>query len=142
MKAKRFYNGKRGSVLSGFTTGILASILVLMLGSVLLAKFLSAELISEDATDYGVMIILILASYIGSSISYGRIRQRRLWVCLSSGAVYLLILLSMTAVFFDGEYAGVGSKILLIFCGCMLAVLPGLREKRGGKPGKLKIPNR
>ena len=141
MKAKRFYNGKEGSVLSGITVGVLMSLLALVLGSMVLAKLLSTEWIPESAADYGVMILLIMVSYIGASISYGRIRNRRLWICLSFGAAIMLILLGITAVIFDGQYAGVGSKVMLIFCGCMLAVLPGMRTNRGGEFRKLKIPN-
>lgn len=126
---------------AGFALGVSASLLITVLGAALIAKLVDRETIGEGSIGYGILIVMILASWLGSLVSYGRIKRRRAVVCLAAGGIYFLVLLSFTALFFGGEYSGVGVTALLIFCGSMLAVLPGLRQNRGGKRPKIKIPN-
>lgn len=121
--------------------GALTSLAITILGSGILAKLVDKEIMAESSIGYGIMVMLILGAYLGAMVSYRKIKRQRLPVCLGSGGIYLGILLSMTALFFGGQYSGVGVTALLIFCGSFLAVLPGFREKRGGKRLKMKITN-
>lgn len=134
-------NGKAVSMPAGLTLGALTGLAVTILGSMILAKMMDAEWIGEERIGYGVMGMLLLASYLTAAISFGKIKRRRLLVCLCSGGIYFGILLSMTALLFGGEYSGVGVTALLIACGVILAILPGFQQRRGGKRPKIKIPN-
>ena len=87
------------------------------------------------------MIILILSAYSGAMVSFGKIKQKRLLVCVASGALLFAILAAITGLFFGAEYKAVGIKTMLIFCGCFLAVLPGFGANKGGKIKKIKIAN-
>lgn len=126
---------------AGLAVGGLSTLMITILGSGILAKMVESEVIEESSIGYGVMIMLILAAYLGAMVSYQKIKRQRFVVCMGSGAIYFGILLSITALFFGGQYSAVGVTALIVFCGSFLAVLPGFRENRGGKRPKLKIPN-
>ena len=133
--------GRASSMAAGLTAGALTALIITISGSAILAKVVEREWIEEGSIGYGVMVMLLLASYMAGAVSYGKIKRQRMLVCLSSGGIYFGILLSITALFFGGQYSGVGVTALLIVCGAILAILPGFQQKRGGKHPKLKIPN-
>lgn len=132
--------GRASSVAAGLTAGILSSLVIIIIGSAITAKMIESEYIPESSIGYGVMVFLIAAAYAGSRISNGRIKRRRLMVTVLSGSILFAVLLSITALFFDGQYSAVGVTALLIICGCGLSLLPQKQHKRVGKARKLKIP--
>ena len=103
-----------------------------------LAALIGGERIPEESVGYGVMVILTLSSFSGAMAAAGRIRRRRLLICLLSAGIYYGILLAMTALFFGGQYSGAGVTALMVLCGAGLAILTGLRDGRGGKRPKIK----
>lgn len=134
--------GRASSMPAGLAMGGLCSLGVTLLGSAVLAKLVSGEAMAESSIGYGVMVMLVLAAFLGAMVAFGRIKRRRMLVCLVSGAIYFAVLLSMTALFFGGQFSAVGVTALLILCGSALAALLGLRDNRGGKRRKIKLPNR
>lgn len=141
MTNNRRVTGKATSMPMGLLTGGAGSLLSTIVLAGILAKLLEKAYISQENTGYGVMIILLVSAYVGAAISSGRIKRQRLLVCLLSGAVYFVILLSITALFFGGQYDAVAVTGLLVLCGCMAAALLHPGEKRGGKRKKIKLPN-
>ena len=114
--------------------GWLASALVTLLGAVIFAWLLNGERMQMASIGYGTMIILLAASALGALLAFRCVRRQRLVVCLLSGAVYYLSLLAMTALFFGGQYEGVGVTGLVILGGSLAVGLMGLKgEKRGYK---------
>lgn len=130
------------SMPGGLAFGGLSSLAVTLIFAAILAKLIEAETLPETSIGYGVMVLLLLASFVGALVASGRIKRQRLLVCLASGLIYFLLLLSMTALFFGGQYSAVWQTALLVLCGSMLAAMMHLREKRGGKRPKIKLPNR
>lgn len=134
--------GRASSMPAGLAMGGLCSLAVTFVGASILAKLIDGNTLPESSIGYGIMVILILASFFGAMLAFHKIKRQRAVVCMASGVILYLVLLGMTALFFGGQYSGVGVTALLILCGSGLAVLLGLREKRGGKVQKIKIPNR
>lgn len=134
--------GRASSMGVGLAMGGLCGLAITLLGSGIIAKLIDANVFSESSIGYGIMVILLLASFLGSLLAFGKIGRQRLLVCMATGLIQFLLLLSMTALFFGGQYSGVGVTALLIFCGSALAAFLGLRENRGGKTRKIRIPNR
>ena len=91
---------------------------------------------------YGIMVLLIVSSFAGAMISFGRIKRQRMLVCIVSGVIYFAMLMSMTALFFGGQYSAVGTIALLVLAGSGAAALLGLRQGRGAKRTKIKVPHR
>ena len=106
------------------------------------ARLLDGEFLGEESVGYGVAIIVIFSTWLGTMTAIRKRKGERLLTALAVGLVYFLILLLVNLVFYNGEYAGVPVTVLLIFGGSFLAVLTAPGEKRVGKTSKIKIANR
>ena len=120
-----------------FYSGVVSLILTLLLTGIL-AILVEREVVEERNIGYGIMVILIVTSYISAMTAWNKIKHRRMMICLLSGIVYCVILLSITARFFGGQYGSVWETMLLIFCGSMLAVLLGGKQNADKKIGKIR----
>lgn len=134
--------GKAMSMAGGLATGAAVSLGVTLAGTGVLAWLVSGERMDMGHIGYGLLAVLLLGSFLGAWMAFRNIRRRRLMVCLVSGGVYLGILLGMTALFFGGQYSGVGTTALLILAGCMAAFLLGGEQGRGGKHRKIRLSTR
>lgn len=137
----KFNTGKASSMPGGIFLGAMTSTASTLLGCGILAKLLETEVLPENTLGYGVMVILLMASYLGSILAWKRIKHQKAMVCILTGAAYFLILLAITALMFGGEYSGVGVTSLLILCGSTLAMLTGTRPISGKKTPKLRMKN-
>ncbi len=142
MVVNRKPTGRASAMPAGLATGALTAVGVTLAGAAVLAKLIEAGGIAENSSGYGIMMILLAASWLGSVVACRKIKRQLLAVCLMSGAVYFGILMLTTALFFGGRYSGVGETALLIICGSMLAVLWEFRGKRTSKRPKIKGRNR
>lgn len=131
--------GKTMSMAGGLALGALVSLAVTLAGTGVLAYLVNGEHLDMENIGYGILVMLLLGSFLGAQTAFRRIRRRRLLVCLAAGGVYLGILLGMTALFFGGQYSGVGTTALLILAGSMVAALLGKERGRGGKHRKIKL---
>lgn len=123
--------GIAATVPAGLAWGAFAASSITLAGAGITAILIDREILSWEQSGYAVLIILLLASWLGASASAGKIKRQRLMICIASGAVYFSMLLLITALFFGGHYSGVGETALLIFCGSMLGVFTGYRGKSG-----------
>ena len=128
--------GKAMSMPAGIGIGVLVSTLMTVAGAAALALLISKETIPENGIGYGVIVTLLLASSLGALTAWRCIRHRRMVVCLVQGLCYYIVLLGFTALFFGGQYQGMGITGLVILGGCGAVGLLGLN---GGKTGNRKI---
>ncbi len=126
-----------GLLIGGVTA--LASTLAL---TAVLAKLMEGEILPEENVGYGVMFLLLISAFLGSGIACKRVKRRYLLTAALTGVVYVGILLSITALFFGGQYSAVGVTVLLVFCGSLLAAMLFSRNGKGRKPKKPKFKNR
>ena len=115
--------GRTFSIPAGIALGTLGSMVVTIFLAALIAWMVKAEHLPPENIGYGIMLLLAIASFTGAWIAWNKIKRKRLMVCLLSGAAYFTVLLSMTALFFGGQYAGVGETALMILCGCLLRAM-------------------
>lgn len=134
--------GRASSMPGGLAIGAAISLVVTILLAAMLAKLIEGQTIAEENMGYGVMVILLAASFLGAMASYGKIKRQRVIVCLLSGALYFGILLSITALFFGGQYEAVGVTGLLVLCGSGAAALLGLHGNSKGRRRKIKVGHR
>jgi len=121
--------------------GSLASMCTTVFVSMIIAALIYKEKISESSTGYGVMICLIMASYAGSYIACKRMGGKLLTTGLLTGTTYISILLATNALLFNAKYNGIGETILLILCGCSVAVMWTSRDKTRKKRRKRRFTN-
>ena len=142
MKNNRKPTGRAMSMPAGLVMGGVTSLGVTLLCAGILAKILEAEVIPESSTGYGLIVLLIAASFAGAMVSSGKIKRQQLVVCAAAGAIYYGILLSITALFFGGQYSAVGETAMLVLCGSGLAFLLRARDGKRNRSPKIKIPHR
>lgn len=132
MVANRKPTGRAVSMPAGLSMGALFAVIWTILGAVIVGKLVDSETIPESAIGYGSAVILLTASFGAAMVAFGRIKRQRALVCMAAGGIYFLLLLSVTALFFGGQYTGMGVTALLILAGSGTALLLGLNGG-GGK---------
>ena len=129
-------NGKAPSMAVGLFWGGVTSLASTLVLSAVLSWLVLSQRVGEDKLGYGVMVLLAAASFLGAKISCRKVKRQRIAVSCMAGGAYMVTLLAMTALFFDGQYEGVGETALMVLCGCGLAVLLHREPKARQKPGK------
>ena len=133
MAAKFKRNGRALSIPAGLGIGLLISLLLTFGGAAALSHLIATEKIGEGAMGYGIMVILAIASAMGAWGATSFIKKMYLQVCLMAGACYYLTLLAITALFFGGQYQGVGvSGIIIMITSLVMAFIP----RKNGSPLK------
>lgn len=126
----------------GVGMGVIFSVLLTIVGSAVVALLISREALPENGIGYCSIVILILSASISSAVSYGFIKHRRLVVCLLHGFSYYLVLLGCTALFFGGQYQGMGVTALVVLAGCGTVGLLGLKGEKATAIKMKKITSR
>ena len=129
MNSKSNYAGKTTSMQLGLFKGLVVSLLATGIIALLLALAIHLEKLQWNNVGYGIMLLILVSSFLGSLTSRQQIRRKRLIVCLLAGILYCLALLSMTALFFGGQYEAVGVTAGLILAGSGTAGLLEFRVK-------------
>ncbi len=108
----------------------LAEISILMVGTAVLAMLISQKVISERSSGYGIVLVVLLASLLGTIMMLLGNENRKI---LGAGAITVLIwlsLLAFNALFLQGEYEGVAAMLCLIFGGSFTAVLLRIDKRK------------
>lgn len=131
-------SGTAKSMPAGLAMGWIAEMLITAAACLLLAMLILNGRAGWEAMGYGVMVILLLSSYLGAAISCKLIERRKLLVCAISGAVYLLTLLAIVILFFDGSFGAVWAPAMLIAGGVTAAAFIHYRgtQERGRRKRK------
>lgn len=133
MLANQKVTGRAASIPIGVGIGVLISLLITILGATVVAWLILTGRIAEGNIGYGSIVILLLSSGIGAYTAWKLIKHQRLLVCMVQSAVYYLVLLGCTALFFGGQYQGMGVTALVVLAGCGSVILLGLRREKKGK---------
>lgn len=133
MTINRKVTGTAVSMPMGVGIGCGITMILTLLGAGVVAKLIAEEILQETAIGYGAMATILLASICGSMIAVNKVKKRKLQVSLMVGAGYFLLLLAMTALFFGGQYQGMGVTALLVFAGSGTVILLETREKKSSK---------
>jgi hypothetical protein len=105
--------GRASSVPAGLATGALTGLAITLIISYLAAFMASRELLDRDMFGYCAMAVLILASFVSAKVAVAKIKKMPLQMAAASGLVLYVLLLSMTALFFGGQYDALGVTLVL-----------------------------
>lgn len=128
MVVNRKPSGTAKSMPAGLAFGWMAELLVTAAACLLLAMLILNGRAGWEAMGYGVMVILLLSSYLGAAISCKLVERRKLLVCALSGAIYLLTLMAIVVLFFDGSFDAIWATAMLIAGGAAAAALMHCHE--------------
>ena len=122
--------GTASSMPAGIAFGCGIGVFITVIGAMVSAKMIDGGMLAETAIGYSSMVILLVASYFGSCTAFLKTKRRRLFSCLICGGVYFGMLLVATALFFGGQYRGIGVTALLIAAGSGCAALIGFPKRK------------
>lgn len=130
MVVNRKVTGTASTMPVGFALGLLCSLGITCGGAGIWALLAGRETLGENTVGFCAMVLILLSAVAGPAVAVGRIKRRRVFVCGISGILYFGTLLSMTALFFGGQYQGIGVTALLVLAGSTLVAMLGLRQER------------
>lgn len=138
MVGKRKMSGQGVTIPAGIAIGVITSVAVMLMGALLISFLVMNETVPINGIGLGAMCVLVLAAAAGAWLATVLTRQKKLLVSGLTALIFYLVLLSITAVFFGGMFAGMCIVALMILLGAGATVLFGLRKKSG--KSKIKIP--
>ena len=139
MGTNRRVTGRAMSLPAGIAVGVCVSLGMTLAGAVLLGVLMDGETLQMNSVGYGSMVILLVSSMAGPLVAKSLIKHRALLVCVASGAGYYLTLLAMTALFFGGQYQGMGVTLGLVLAGAGTATLLSVKRKNSITKGYRKL---
>lgn len=131
--------GRAASMGGGLLTGVMVSLGCTILGAMIGAFLITHKYVEAASIGYCSMVTLLVSSLLGSTTTMKRIKHRKMYVCMLSGALYYAVLLSVTTLFFGGRYRGMGITALLVVAGCGASMLLEIRQPRKRSAHKIKI---
>ena len=139
LAGKKKQSGRAAALPVGIGFGVISALFITVLGAVGLTALIAGEHMSVATFGYGVMVILLVAAVVGAIVAMLLVKHRKLLVSLLAGSAYYLVLLSLNAMFFGGQYEGTLTTGLVILGGSGVAAILGSREEKPSKR-KHKIP--
>jgi putative membrane protein (TIGR04086 family) len=131
--------GRAMSMPAGILLGMTISLVITLIGAFVLGWLINQEALEINSVGYGAMVILLAASFLGALTAKVRIKHRYLVVCLLTGVGYYLVLLGITAMFFGGQYQGMGVTLALVLAGSGAAGLLSIKKKKSITKGYRKL---
>ncbi len=131
MVTNKKVRGKAMSMPLGLAMGLGVSMGLTLALAAVMSKMVLSKSMGEDAVGYGAMVTLLLSAALGAWLAAVKIKHRRMVVCLGVGGLYYLTLLACTAMFFGGQYQGMGVTALLVLAGSGAVGLMGLKGEKG-----------
>lgn len=138
MVVNRKATGKAISIPLGLGIGLIVCMAITLITSAISANLILNERIGEGAMGYCAMVTLLLSSAAGAWLAAVLIKHRWMIVCMGVGGIYFLTLLGITALFFGGQYQGIGVTALMILGGSGSVGLLGLKHANGRKKHRKK----
>lgn len=135
-------NGNRANrgnnMVRGLAIGWVTEAAALMLGCGILTTLVLENVVGWRKVGYGVMIILLVASYCGAAAAANKAENKRQLICILSGIILLLTLGVITMLFYNGRFEGSLMTAMIIAGGSTCASLVHCAEKRGKSPVRQK----
>jgi len=127
-------NSVLGQLLIGAGVCILMTLITVAVGAMLASK----EMLAEKDMGYIAMAILLCSSIAGAKAGTLKRKEKVAYISLMIGMIYALVLLSVTALFFEGQFHAVSVSVIVILSGCILSVLFGGKRGKGIKTRRSK----
>lgn len=123
-------SGTSASMPKGIAVGWFTEMLTAAAMCALLTMLIMNEKLDWEAAGYGVMGILLVSSYLGAKVASNLISRRKALVCALSGGGYVITLIALNILLFDGKVSAVWAPALLVSGGAAVAAVT-LAKQRG-----------
>ena len=130
MHKNKKVTGLAFNVPAGASVGVLAGLLITLVGCAFIAYLLNAGKIGEGSVGFASVILNGLSTIVGALTATVLVKQYRIQVCITTGISYYLLLLALTAMFFGGSYQGMIITGVVVFISSItVALLPRGQKK-------------
>lgn len=136
MKKKQFGIGVTMAI------GVGISVAAMLAGIAISAGLIISDRMPVSAQGYCVMVIAVVSSFLGAVAVLRKAEGKKLIISTLFAAVYVLVLLGISALLFEGQYQGIGVTALLILCGATVGAFLGTKDKKRGISRKSKMKHR
>ena len=135
MSSKRKVKKER-SLSGGIFIGTGVSLIISVVLSMIAAALIVNERVSENGIGYITPIISLIATMAGCIIAARFVGQKLAIISGATGIIYLIILIGIGIMFFDGGFHNMWTSILSIGVGCAVSCAICIRGKGSGKRRK------
>ena len=133
---KRNTSKSANKVLKGAAVSLLVCMITTLIGISISAYMIHKELIDQNSGEIVTMVVLTVSSAAGALTAMQKIKGLMIPITLLSVMTYILMLFSVTALFFEGQYNGVGRVVSAILLGGVIAL--AVRKITGSSKNKYK----
>lgn len=134
--------GTASAMPSGLLKGALVGIGITLVGAAVMSALILREVLRETAIGYSAMGVILVSAFAGAMAAMNTVKQRPAVVAVLSGLIYYAVLLGANALFFKGEYEGLGVTALLVLAGVGTALLLKMKPRKGRRPSVRKNRHR
>ena len=126
--------GKGNLIVRGVIGGSISVVLSLLLIG-LMAWLVVTERVDQSVMQFASCLIVLIAAVVGGYFGIRNCEKKPIIAILVSICMYMLMMLVVTAIFFDWKYSGVGVTFLVCAAGNLAAILlfANKRQKRSRK---------
>lgn len=118
-----------GSMTKGTTLGVGICVVLWFVTSAALASLVVNEHISEETLKWIVPCMQGVVSFIGSVIAGRIVVENKGLASVICTAVYFLVMMCVTMLFFDGRFSSIIWAIIAVAAGGALSILLNLKQK-------------
>jgi len=119
------------SIIKGIITGTAISLLIAIIGAAIAAAAIQAQTIPESSMQFIACILLLISSAIGCFVGGRVVGAKRALVSGITAGTYLLVLISITILFFDGMFRNFWTGLGCIAGGLVLSCVIYLKSNDG-----------
>lgn len=142
MGKKRSVKESGVSIPKAIGYSLIVSMITSLLGILAAAYLIYNEIIIQENMGVVVTVVLLLSSAASAITAINTAKRMRLQMSLLSGVAYYLLLLSVTALFFGGEYSGIVLTAVTILASCGIVAIGDMFVNKRGKSFKVKTAYR
>ena len=120
---KKEQQNREGNLAVSVVIGMGISVAVSLLGAIVITVLTMNEMIADQTIDYCVLALILIASIVGNLVSMLLEKRKLMIISIATSIAFALVLLAITAMFFEGQYHGVAATLLVIIGGGISSML-------------------
>ena len=121
MLLKPYVKMNSSTMLLAVLKGLTVAVLMTALSVAICAKTVAMAVVSENSAGYCAIALTAISALTG--VLAAKCKEKRIYTAAIIGLLYIMVLLSITAVFFGGQYMDVGISLISVAAGCILGIL-------------------
>ena len=135
-------SGKATSVGGAALLGMVLGVVWTLVSAMGIAKLVDMEVLPMENVGYGSMAAVLSAVFVSASLAGRKAGHMVVQAAVMAGGAYFLCLLLVNALFFGGNFVGLGVTFLLVLIAIAAAILAAGRGRSGRHRRRYKIPGK